>query len=97
MKTLLIIGLFALTGCASSGLNIACGNITGSDISYPGIVNKASANLYVCHVGCVGMNCKVIDPTVLQTVANTYFSKINTANSMEVTGPGKITFTPVGK
>ena len=91
MRILLVIGLLALTGCASSGMNSTCAHIEGSEMTVPYIGGKGNADVYACHMGCIG-NCPKPDYVSLQTLTSDYLK--NSGGKLETTGPGVITFTP---
>lgn len=89
-----IIFLAALSGCASAGLNGMCGRITGQDLTVPYVAGKANVDGYVCHVGCLGLNCQKPDYAVLESVMNSYANMQTTSGKIMTTGPGTVQFIP---
>lgn len=86
--------LIPLAGCASSGMNGICGRITGTEMTIPYAGGKANVDGYVCHIGCVGVNCGKPDYAMLESVMNHYVDMQTTLGKLTTTGPGTITFTP---
>lgn len=95
MKKLLIIVGALLSGCASGGMNSTCAHISGSEMTVPYIGGKGNADVYACHMGCIGMKCPVPDYASLQTLTSDYLK--TTSGKMTTIGPGTITFTPLSK
>ena len=92
---ILLIGLCLLmTGCASAGMNGICGRITGQEITIPYVGGKANVDGYICHVGCVGLNCGKPDYATLESVMNHYADMQSTSGKITTIGPGTVTFTP---
>lgn len=92
MKKLFLIPVLLLfTGCASAGLNAACGHINGTNLSYPYVGGKGDANVYACHMGCMGMSCPKPDYTTLQALTSDYVKA--TAGAV-ASMPATITITP---
>lgn len=92
MKTLIIIGLIFLSGCASAGMNSSCGRITGNQITIPYVGGKADGNVYACHIGCFGMNCPKPDYGSLTTLTSEYIK--STSSSLTTTVPMTVTLSP---
>lgn len=92
MRTLLIPFLLLFIGCASSGMNSTCAHISGAEMTVPYIGGKGNADVYACHMGCVGTKCPVPDYALLQTLTSDYLK--NTGGKITTSGPGTITFTP---
>ena len=82
------------TGCASAGMNGFCGRITGSELTVPYIGGKTNADGYICHVGCVGMNCPKPDYDAITSIMTSYLKAQTTDGKLTVTGPGTVSFTP---
>ena len=83
-----------MTGCASAGMNGICGRITGQEITIPYVGGKANVDGYICHVGCVGLNCGKPDYATLESVMNHYADMQSTSGKITTIGPGTVTFTP---
>ena len=95
MRNLHIIALCCiLSGCASVGMNGICGRISGTELTVPYVGGKANVDGYICHVGCVGINCAKPDYAVLESVMNHYADSQTTLGKLTTTGPGTISFTP---
>lgn len=92
---LLIPLLLILGGCASGGMNSTCAHINGSEMTVPYIGGKGNADVYVCHMGCIGMKCPEPDYASLQTLTSDYLK--TTDGKISTTGPGTITFIPSNK
>lgn len=92
---LLIITSLVLGGCASGGMNSECAHISGAEMTVPYIGGKGNADIYACHMGCIGVKCPQPDYALLQTLTSDY---LKTAGSkIQTSGPGTITFTPATK
>lgn len=96
MKNLLwILFLVPLTGCASGGMNSTCAHISGAEMTVPYIGGKGNADVYACHMGCVGSKCPPPDYAALKELTTTYLN--STGGKIATSGPGVITFTPSAK
>lgn len=93
MRNYLILCIFLLSGCASSGSNGFCGRVTGMELTVPYIGGKANIDGYACHVGCVG-TCTADNYTALSTVMKDYANSQTTNGKIMTTGPGTVVFTP---
>ena len=72
MRILLIIGLIALTGCASGGYNESCGQIVANG-SYATATGSGSG--YHCHAGYVGFGKP--DYTAITALSTNYANNVN--------------------
>ena len=91
----LLILILLFSGCASSGMNSECAHINGAEMTVPYIGGKGNADVYACHMGCVGVKCPEPDYTSLAKLTSDYLK--TTGEKITTTGPGTITFTPVAK
>lgn len=92
MKKLLLIPILLLTGCASGGMNSECAHVSGAEMTVPYIGGKGNADVYACHMGCVGIKCPEPDYSSLATLTSNYLKA--TGEKITTNGPGTITFTP---
>ena len=93
MRIILIIGLIALTGCASGGQTGICLNINGTGMTTPWTGGKLDAHGILCHLGEDAFS-KGVQPTPeqLAEVMKSFISK--NSGKMDVSGPGTIQFIP---
>lgn len=97
MKTFLLLlsTILVISGCASNGMNSECAHVNGAEMTVPYIGGKGTADIYACHMGCVGSKCPQPDYNALQTLTSDYLK--TTEQKITTTGPGTITFTPSSK
>lgn len=81
-----------ISGCASAGLNSTCAHISGSEMTVPYIGGKGNADVYACHMSCIGENCPALDYALLQKLTSDYLAQ--TSGKIVTSGPGTINFTP---
>lgn len=92
MRLLFIIGLIALSGCASEGYNGLCGRITGQEMTAPYVGGKVNIDGFMCHLGHVGSG--KVDYAPLVNAMKDYADSQTTNGKIMTTTPGTITFTP---
>ena len=93
MRIILIIGLIALTGCASGGQTGICLNINGTGMTTPWTGGKLDAHGILCHLGEDAFS-KGVQPTPeqLAEVMKSFISE--NSGKMDIPSAGTITFTP---
>lgn len=92
MKNIIILICFGLSGCASTGLNSTCAHVNGSEMTVPYIGGKGNADVYACHMSCLGSKCPIPDYASLEKLTEEYLN--STGGKITTSGPGTITFTP---
>jgi hypothetical protein len=92
MRALILFSILSISGCASSSLNSSCAHVNAGEMTVPYIGGKGNADVYACHMGCVGSKCPIPDYASLQTLTSDYLK--STGNKITTSGPGTIEFVP---
>ena len=93
MRILLIIGLIALTGCASYNQKAVCLQLGTTNASIPYVGGATNGSGYACYLSCIGSKCPTPNGA---DIAQLMASELTASNGTIVTsGAVKITATPI--
>jgi hypothetical protein len=93
MKTLILIPLLLLSGCASYNQKAVCLQLGTTNASIPYVGGATNGSGYACYLSCVGPKCPTPN---LQDITQLMSNELTASNNSIITsGPVKITAIPI--
>ena len=93
MRILLIIGLIALTGCASYNQKAVCLQLGTTNASIPYVGGATNGSGYACYLSCIGSKCPTPNGADITSLMANELTASN--NSIITSGPVRVTATPI--